>query len=262
MNEETLAKKSLGQHWLNDQAALKEIVDTAKITDKDVVLEIGPGTGSLTSHLVKKAKNVIAVELDEQLANKLSAEQNGPNLQIIAGDILRFDLTTLPAGYKVVANIPYYLTSHLIRVLSETPNPPAMAVLLVQKEVAERVAAKPGKMSLLSASAQFYWNVTTGQIVPARLFTPPPKVDSQILIMNRRVEPLFDVDTKAFFRIIKAGFSNRRKTILNSLAGGLDQSKQAVLADLEAASISPKSRPQELSLPDWHKLYLRLGARK
>jgi 16S rRNA (adenine1518-N6/adenine1519-N6)-dimethyltransferase len=155
----------------------------------------------------------------------------------------------------VVANIPYYLTSNLIRVLSESINPPAEVALLVQKEVAERVAAKPGDMSVLSVTAQFYWEVTLGQVVPARLFTPPPKVDSQILILKRRPKPLFEVDTKGLFRLVKAGFNNRRKTLLNSLSGGLQKPKDEISTMLESAGIKPTARPQELSLEQWYELY-------
>jgi 16S rRNA (adenine1518-N6/adenine1519-N6)-dimethyltransferase len=164
----------------------------------------------------------------------------------------------LPSAYKIVANIPYYLTSNLIRVISETPNPPQIAVLLVQKEVAERVAAKPGAMSLLSVTAQFYWQVSLGEIVPAELFEPPPKVDSQILIMERRSESLFpEVDPKIFFRLAKAGFSQRRKTLLNTLSSGLHLSRDEVQRLLEIANVEPNRRAQTLSLDEWHKIYTK-----
>lgn len=250
------AKKSLGQHWLTDDHALEAMCQSAEVGQDDVVLEIGPGVGTLTEKLLDNAKEVIAVEFDGLLARQLEIRMKRDNLRVIEQDILSFDLTSLPPDYKLVANIPYYLTSNLIRTLSESSNRPTIATILVQKEVAERVAAGPGSMSLLSVSAQFYWDVSTGLVVPAKLFTPPPKVDSQILIMRRRDEPMFpDVDTKQFFRIVKAGFSNRRKTLHNSLAGGLQQSKQGALEILEAAGVNPKSRPQELSLNEWYKLY-------
>lgn len=172
------------------------------------------------------------------------------------GDIRTYDFGKPASDYKVVANIPYYLTSHLIRSISESYNPPAMAVLLVQKEVAERVAANPGNMSLLSITAQFYWEVSLDRVVPAELFTPPPKVDSQILILKRRKTLLFpDVEPKQFFRLIKAGFSARRKTLLNSLSGGLRIDKTKAGELLEAAGIDPQLRPQSLALPRWHELY-------
>ncbi len=251
-----IAKKSLGQHWLNDDQALQAIVDAGEINLDDTVLEIGPGTGVLTKKLVKEAGEVLAVELDENLAMELQSWVPAKNLTVVQQDILKFDLTTLPLGYKVVANIPYYLTSHLIRLLSESPNPPKAVVLLVQKEVAERVVAAPGSMSMLSVSAQFYWDIQLSRTVSAKLFTPPPKIDSQILIMAARPAPLFpNVDTKAFFRIVKAGFSNRRKTLLNSLTAGLHLKKQDVTDILKKANVKANLRPQELSLNDWYRLY-------
>jgi 16S rRNA (adenine1518-N6/adenine1519-N6)-dimethyltransferase len=253
---EPLAKKSLGQHWLHDKAALADIAGSAKLTSDDTVLEIGPGLGSLTELLVKKAGHVIAVELDEKLAVGLTKRLSADNLTVIGQDILKFDFGSLPAGYKIVANIPYYLTGKLLRVLSETSNPPAAAVLLVQKEVAERVTAQPGRMSILSTTTQFYWQVSLGQLVPAKLFTPPPKVDSQVLILRRRPAPLFpDMDTKKFFQLVKAGFAQRRKTLLNNLGSGLHLSREQVQAACESAAIDPGRRAQTLNLAEWHALY-------
>jgi 16S rRNA (adenine1518-N6/adenine1519-N6)-dimethyltransferase len=163
-------------------------------------------------------------------------------------------------GYKVVANIPYYLTSNLVRVLSESSNPPACAVLLVQKEVAERLAAKAGQMSILSVTAQYYWEVSLGRLVPAELFTPPPKVDSQIVIMLARPTPLFpDVDAKQFFRLVKAGFGERRKTLRNSLSGGLGIDKFQCEQLLQSAEIDSNLRAQNLTLEQWRKLYFAIN---
>ncbi len=255
MTDTPHAKKSLGQHWLYDTDSLRTMCDAAEVSDKDTVLEIGPGLGTLTELLVQRAGNVVAVEFDAALAQSLPAKIASHNLKIVHQDILKFNLTTLPASYKVVANIPYYLTSNLIRVLSESSNPPSMAVLLVQKEVAERVAAEPGDMSLLSVTAQFYWEVSLGRIVKAELFTPPPKVDSQILIMNHRQEQLFtDVDPKRFFSIVRAGFSQRRKTLLNSLSAGLQLDKEVLREMLTEADIEPGDRAQNLPLEAWHRL--------
>ncbi len=259
MNKLPYAKKSLGQHWLTDPETLQAIVDAADVTLIDTVLEIGPGGGTLTRLLTEQADQVVAVEFDQLLAATLPGKVPAANLTIVHQDILKFDLTTMPSGYKVVANIPYYLTSNLIRTLSESTNPPVTAVLLIQKEVAERVAAAPGSMSLLSVSAQFYWDVSLASIVPARMFTPAPKVDSQILILHRREVLPFPVEEKLFFRLVKAGFSNRRKTLLNSLSGGLGKTKTEISAILVAANLNPQSRPQELSLEDWHNLYQQLG---
>jgi 16S rRNA (adenine1518-N6/adenine1519-N6)-dimethyltransferase len=256
MTEDITAKKSLGQHWLNDQASLLAMCEAANVTKVDTILEIGPGQGSLTRLLVEKAKKVIAVELDELLANRLSQSVPADNLEVIQADIMTFDFTSLPESYKVVANIPYYITSNLIRNLSEVANRPSIAVLLVQQEVAERADAKPGDMSLLSVSAQFYWEVSLGRIVPAKLFSPPPKVDSMILLLKNRPKLLFNVvDTRDFFRLPKAGFAQRRKTLLNSLSAGLQLAKEEVESICQKASIESSRRAQTLSLDEWYKLY-------
>lgn len=247
--------KSLGQHWLSDHDVLADIVAAADVTADDTVLEIGPGPGTLTKHLVALAGQVVAVEFDQKLALELPTRVKANNLQVVQSDILRFDLTKLPSDYVVVANIPYYLTSKLVRVLSESSNQAKTVVLLVQKEVAERLAAPAGQMSLLSVSAQFYWRVELDSVVPAALFTPPPKVDSQVVVMQRIDGGRFSVDQSVFFRLVKAGFSARRKTLQNSLAGGLRISREAAGELLEAADLSPTARPQELSLDDWYRLY-------
>ncbi len=256
------AKKSLGQHWLTDFTSLSAMCDAAEITEADTVLEIGPGLGTLTELLVEGARDVVAVEFDEKLAAELPGRVPAGNLKVVTNDILSFDLTSLPADYKLVANIPYYLTSNLIRVISESSNRPTHAALLVQKEVAQRVAAKPGAMSLLSVTAQYYWEASVDLLVPAKLFTPPPKVDSQILVLKRRDQTLFPgTNPKQFFRLVKAGYTNRRKTLLNSLSGGLQLDKPTVSALLAAAELKPTARPQELSLDEWHRLYLLVAAR-
>jgi 16S rRNA (adenine1518-N6/adenine1519-N6)-dimethyltransferase len=250
-------KKSLGQHWLTDEVSIKAIAAAGELSKSDTVLEVGPGLGSLTRELVKTASSVIAVELDELLAEKLPSAVKADNLKLVKGSILEFDTTSLPQGYKVVANIPYYLTSNLLRVLSESPNPPARMVLLVQKEVAERVAAQPGQMSLLSVSVQLYYEPSLGLVVPSELFTPPPKIDSQVVILKLRPKPLFkDLDSKLYFRIVKAGFAGRRKKLRGSLAAGLGKSKTEADKLLDEAGISGDLRAQNLSLNDWHKLYI------
>lgn len=260
MSESQTPKKSLGQHWLYDQESLEAMCTAAKVNQDDVILEIGPGLGTLTKLLVSKAKQVTAVEFDETLAARLPQTLKAKNLAVVSQDILGFDFTQMPADYKVVANIPYYLTSHLIRVISETPNPPQTAVLLIQKEVAERVVARPGDMSLLSVTAQFYWEASLDEQVPARLFTPPPKVDSQILVLNRIPEQAIkEADTKNFFRTVKAGFSQRRKTLLNSLSAGLNLTKEQTKTACQKANIDPTARAQTLSLDDWHRLHQALN---
>jgi 16S rRNA (adenine1518-N6/adenine1519-N6)-dimethyltransferase len=249
-------KKKLGQHWLHDQASLSAMADLAQVGAKDFVLEVGPGLGTLTEVLLQRGANVVAVEYDQELYELIKKElKNAEQLEVVHQDILRFDLAQLPPGYKVVANIPYYLTSKLVRVLSESDNPPQSVTLLIQKEVAERLAAGPGEMSLLSVTAQMYFESRLGPVVPAGLFTPPPKVDSQIIHLNRRQQPLFgSADSKSLFRLVKAGFSNRRKTLLNSLSGGLQLPKEETKALLEKADINPQNRAQDLSLEDWLRL--------
>lgn len=250
-------KKSLGQHWLKSKKALNAVCDAARLTKKDIVLEIGPGPGTLTKYLVEKARKVVAVELDEHLAQALPKKIKSRKLKVEQSDILQFDLAKLAPGYKVVANIPYYLTSNLLRVLSESVNPPQMIVLLVQKEVAERVVAQPGQMSVLAVSVQLFYQVKLGEVIEAKLFKPPPKVDSQILILTKHPEPLFDdLDNKAYFRVVKAGFSARRKKLRSSLSGGLGVGKKEMDVILEQAGVDGDLRAQNLSLEDWHKIML------
>lgn len=253
MNE--LPKKSLGQHWLKDESVLEAICGTAEINSNDVVLEIGPGQGALTKYLVKQAKQVVAIELDDNLAVLLKNKYTAENLTVINQDILKFDFSELPTDYKIVANIPYYLTSHLFRVLSESSNPPVSAVILVQKEVAERICAAPGQMSLLAVSIQLYFETSLGLVVPADAFEPPPKIYSQVIKLKWRKKSLFDqLNHKEFFKIVKSGFSARRKKLRSSLSGGLAMDKAATDKLLEEAGVNGELRAQNLSLQDWYKL--------
>lgn len=249
-------KKSLGQHWLFDEPSLEAMLKAGEVTNTDTVLEVGPGLGPLTKKLCTVADSVVAVELDDILAAGLAAKVAAPNLRVVHQSILDFDTSSLPADYKVIANIPYYLTSNLIRRLLESDNPPSVMVLLVQKEVAERVAAEPGAMGILSVATQFYAEVTLKELVQAELFTPPPKVDSQILQLRRRAQPLFtDVDTASFFTVVRAGFSEKRKKLRSSLSGGLHLAKGDCDTLLQQAGINSDARAQELNLQQWHDLY-------
>ncbi len=251
--------KSLGQHWLRDRDILRDIANEAQLTERDTVLEIGPGLGTLTSELLRQAGGVVAVEFDADLARKLPGQFPGTNLTVVNEDILHFNLDVLPANYKVVANVPYYITSKIVERLMTAKNKPSIAVLLVQKEVAERMAATPGDMSILAIATQVYANVHMGNIVPAEFFTPPPKVDSAVVVMERREHPLITVeDEQRFFRIIKAGFSAKRKKLRSSLAGGLALSKIETEALLVQADISPDNRAEDLSIDDWKRLMERL----
>lgn len=244
--------KSLGQHWLRDRLTLEHIAECADLNANDTVLEIGPGLGTLTSELLRRSKSVVAVEFDSELARKLPGQFPGKDLTVVHSDILSFDLSTMPAGYKVVANVPYYITSKIVQMLMTADNKPAVTVLLIQKEVAERLAAEPGDMSILAISAQIYARVSLGDVVPAELFTPPPKVASQVVILKTRPQPLVaGADEKDFFRVVKAGFSAKRKKLRSSLAGGLGESKTVVEQYLEEAAINPDARAEDLSLDQW-----------
>lgn len=248
-------KKSLGQHWLKDRDVLANIADEAGITAEDTVLEIGPGLGTLTSELLRRARNVVAVELDGDLARKLPGQFPGKALEVVNQDILTFDLRALPEKYVVVANVPYYITSKIVQLLTTAVNKPRTIVLLIQKEVAERMAAEPGDMSILAVSSQVYAMVRLGDVVPAELFTPPPKVDSQVVILEMRPTPQVSPEQeKHFFRMVKAGFSAKRKKLRSSIASGLHISKQEAEQLLKEASISPEDRAEELSIDDWVRL--------
>ena len=256
-------KKSLGQHWLHDEEVLESMCDGAGAVSSSIVLEIGPGLGTLTSHLLRRGCKVEALEFDHDLAENLVSNTAkifgegfpADRLSVIEGDIRTFNFDHMPEGYVVCANIPYYLTSNLIRLLCDTKNKPEQVALLMQKEVAERIAADGGKMGLISCIAQFYFECHLSDIVPARLFTPPPKVDSQILVMVRRSEPMYDVDTKVFFRLMKAGFSEKRKTLRNALSGGLSITKDQAVSLLNKSEIDPMRRGETLNLEEWKRIY-------
>lgn len=254
-------KKSLGQHWLHDLASLEAMAEAAEVKMGDAVLEIGPGLGTLTEVLLDQGAEVTALEFDQELIPGLEARfrdyQSG-RFWLEEGDVRTYDFSNMPEGYKVVANIPYYLTANLMRILTDPKTSrPAAAALLMQKEVAERIAAEPGDMSVLAVAAQFYYEVSLGREVPAMLFTPPPKVDSRILILKSRPEPLFpDVEPAKFFRLAKAGFSQRRKTLLNSLSAGMQLDKVQVKLICESVDVDPGRRAQTLSLEEWYNIYL------
>lgn len=254
---EYVPKKSLGQHWLHDDATLDAIVAAARIVSTDTVVEIGPGLGTLTAKLLATDATVIAIEFDESLLGGLRAKYaNRPNFQLVHEDILKFNFSNLPKDYKIVANIPYYLTSQLLRILSDTANKPALADLLMQKEVTERVCAIPPQMSILSVAIQLEYAASKGIFVPAHLFTPPPKVDSLVLHLERLSGSQVEETKKhEFMRLVKAGFSAKRKTLRNTISSGEHISKQQAEDVLKAANIMPERRAQTLSINDWKRLY-------
>jgi len=256
--------KSLGQNFLIDPQALQCVVEAAGIHPQAAVLEIGPGLGSLTRLLAERARHVVAVELDASLIPVLvEVLASWTNVRLVQGDILTLNPSALmseadrPAlpDYLVVANIPYYITSALIRHLLETPSPPYEVVLTVQREVAERICAKPDDMSLLALSVQVYGNPRIAAHIPADAFYPTPKVDSAVVRIDLYPQPLIPkARLPLFFRLAKAGFSQRRKTLRNALSAGMHWPPVETGARLATAGIDAKRRAETLSLEEWAKL--------
>jgi 16S rRNA (adenine1518-N6/adenine1519-N6)-dimethyltransferase len=250
--------RSLGQNFLVDGAALREVVDAARLTSQDFILEIGAGLGSLTRLLAVKVGRVVAVEIDRQLLPVLKTVVAAfSNVIVVEGDILSLNPVNLvPASdYLVVANIPYNITSALIRHLLEASKPPRCLVLTVQQEVAQRICAHPGDMSLLALSVQVYGHPEITAKIPAGAFYPPPRVDSAVIRIERYPAPLIPIDQiDSFFQLIKAGFSQKRKTLRNALSAGLRCSAPEAEALLQTAGIDPIRRAETLSLDEWRKL--------
>jgi 16S rRNA (adenine1518-N6/adenine1519-N6)-dimethyltransferase len=255
--------KSLGQNFLTDERAQGKIVTAAQLTPADVVLEVGPGLGHLTRLLARQAGRVVAVELDSRLAPILHDRLDGyENVELIQGDILKLslDLFLSSPDYKVVANLPYYITSAVLQHFLEGEPPPSRMVVTVQQEVAQRIVARPGDMSLLAVSVQLYGRPQIVARIKAGAFYPRPEVDSAVVRVDRHPTLPVDVpDTAAFFAIVKAGFAQRRKQLRNSLADGLDRPQTEAVAALEAAGIDPRRRPETLSLQEWAALTRQLS---
>ena len=249
--------KRLGQNFLLDKKVLKKIVKSAELSKKEIVVEIGPGIGNLTKELAKKAKKVIAIEKDKRMVEILKKElKNLDNVEIIEGDArekIEEIAKKIGKNYKIVANIPYYLTSFLIRKILELKNKPKLIVLMVQKEVAQRICAKPPKMNLLAVSVQFFSKAKIISFVPKNCFWPRPKVDSAILeIQPKEQLPLRNLEV--FFKIVKKGFSHKRKQLINNLAKGLGIEKSKVRRWLLKSQIDPKKRAEQLKIEDWINL--------
>jgi len=273
-------KKGLGQNFLVDPAHRARIVAAAELTRDDTVLEIGPGPGVLTELIAEQAGRVIAVELDDRLIPLLRNRfANQPHVSIVHADILKVDAGALMlearswrlethgaqpsassnqlpvSSYKVIANLPYYLTSAVIRQLLESTPPPERLVLTVQREVAERMVAAPPEMSLLALGVQFYCTGQIAEKIPAGAFYPVPKVDSAVVRLDRRVESVVSgVTSEAFFRVAKAGFSQPRKQLRNSLAAGLSRPPVEVEAWLSSVGIDPRRRAETLTIEEWGAL--------
>ncbi len=263
-------RKRLGQNFLTDHRVLKQILATAEISSEDNVLEIGAGLGILTEALAERARRVVAVEVDEELVAILRARlESLPNVEVVLGDILALDIanlmregsTAVATPYKVVANIPYYITSAVLRHILEASARPRLMVLMVQKEVAQRIVAAPGQMSLLAVSVQFYGLPRLVARVPASAFYPAPKVDSAIVRIDPQQQlPIEDGEIAAFFEIVRAGFAQRRKQLRNALVRGLSLPREDVSRAMGRAGIEERRRAQSLSLADWVALYRALNA--
>ena len=252
------AHKGLGQNFLQDPLALERIVEAAEIQPTDTVLEIGPGLGSLTRYLAASAKEVVAVELDVNLLAPLKSILSPyDNVRIIHGDILKLSPGAVidKSNYVVVANIPYYITSAVIRHLLESDKKPRRIVLTVQREVAQRICAKPGDMSLLALSVQVYGRPRIAARIPAGAFFPAPKVDSAVLSVDIYPTPMIQPELlNSFFRLIKAGFSQKRKTLRNALASGLHILPSQAEDLLTDANIDPQRRAETLRIEEWENL--------
>jgi len=260
-------RKSLGQHFLIDEAVLERILSAAELSPGDIVVEIGPGLGILTEGLGKQGARVIAVELDAKLVALLRKRLAGfLDVKIVHADILKLTprqllQDNLPAsdlarGYKVIANLPYYITSPVLSHFLEAQPRPSEMVVMVQKEVGEAIAAAPGKMRLLSVKVQYYSKPAIVSYVPAASFYPPPKVDSVILRLDVYSQlPIEVSDVAGFFDIVMHGFSAPRKQLRNSLAHSLEMPPSQVASLLEKAGIEAKRRAETLSLEEWRELW-------
>lgn len=251
-------RKSLGQNFLLDPEILSQIVKSAEVTPQTEVLEIGAGLGSLTLTLAGTANHVVAVELDNALIPALTeAVGSNDRVQVVQGDILKIQMAelNLQPGYFVVANIPYYITSAVIRHLLEAPIRPARIILTIQREVAERICAKPGDMSLLALSVQVYGSPSICGRLPAGAFYPPPNVDLAVVRIDLFPEPIIPLDRiDLFFKLIKAGFSQKRKMLRNSLSAGLHIPAEKIAVLLSSAGIDPMRRAETLSISEWDAL--------
>lgn len=253
--------RSKGQNFLINEKIYDEIVEAAEITKEDTVLEVGPGLGFLTARLAKAAKQVIAVELDDKLANFLQIgldSQEVENVTIVNQDVLKFNPTDLPKDYKVVANLPYNITSIFLRTFLNQRNRPKSLVLMLQKEVAERLVAGPGDMSMLSLSVQFFGDIKIVREVKAGNFWPEPKIDSAVIkitLDNSKRGDINPEEEKAFFRLAKFGFSAKRKMLKNNLASGLKISNLEAEKLLSEAGLDKQVRAEDLGVSDWQKLF-------
>lgn len=263
-------KKYLGQNFLSNPRILGKIADAAELTKDDIVLEIGPGTGNLTKILAERAGKVIAIEKDARLIPLLKSDfHNVRNIEIIEADILKLDMTKAPFAqeggdvqraplrYKVVGNIPYYITSHLLRTIFESWPQPQIIVLTIQKEVAQRIVSRPPRMSILAVSVQFYADAKIVDYISKGSFRPVPKVDSAIIRLNPKTLNFKPEEIVNFFGIVRLGFSSKRKKLLNNLTGKFDKiSLGKIFTEI---NLNPNTRAEELSVEIWQKLAKKLS---
>ncbi|GAB4482744.1 MAG: 16S rRNA (adenine(1518)-N(6)/adenine(1519)-N(6)) -dimethyltransferase RsmA [Anaerolineae bacterium] len=254
-------KKSLGQNFMVEPAALERIVDAADLAPDDVVLEIGAGLGALTDLLARRARRVVALEVDDRVLPFLRQRYaDDPHVSIVRQDILEADIAGLlgpdVARYKVVANVPYYITSAILRHLLESPHPPRLLVITMQREVAQRITAGPGDMSLLAVSVQFYGAPRIVARLKPGVFYPPPNVQSAVVCITPHAQPyLPPAEWADFFHMVRAGFSQKRKQLKNCLSAGLTMPIEQAAAWLERAGIDPRRRAETLSIAEWLALY-------
>jgi len=256
----TRAKKALGQNFLIDQVVLQTIISAADLTKSDTVIEVGPGLGILTEELAKKAGIVIAVELDEKLSSQLERKLTSlPNLTVINSDILKTDISDLLKGhdnYKVVANIPYYITSPILHYFLESPVKPSMMIVMMQKEVGEAIVAEPGNLTMLAISVQVFSLPRLISYVAPQSFYPQPRVESVIIRFDILPEPSVKVkDINMFLSFVKCGFKSPRKQLHNSLAQGLGKAPGEISPLLDKANIDSQRRAETITLDEWQNLY-------
>jgi 16S rRNA (adenine1518-N6/adenine1519-N6)-dimethyltransferase len=275
---ELKARKSLGQHFLINSGVLKKITAAADLSPSDIVIEIGPGPGVLTAELVKQAGYVIAVEVDNSMVDLLKQTfYASDNLSLIAGDVLDIEPQDLiqhekdrfpehlktVTDYKLVANLPYYITQPIIRHFCEAAIRPRSLVIMVQKEVAKNIVALPGDLSIMAISVQYFGKPQIIDYVPAANFYPAPRVDSAILKIEMYDRPIVEVTSeKNFFKTVKAGFSSARKQVANSLSHGLDIPKAEVISLMQTAGVEPQKRAEMLTLSEWARLEKVFAERK
>jgi 16S rRNA (adenine1518-N6/adenine1519-N6)-dimethyltransferase len=248
--------KRLGQNFLIDKTAIKKIIEAVNLNSNDIVLEIGPGSGALTKELAQKAKKVIAIEKDNKMIEILKETLKGfGNVEVIQEDVRKIQIPKLKIqNYKLVGNLPFYLTAPVIRQFLEAKNPAEEMILVVQKEVGQRICAKPPEMSILAVSVQFYAKPKIISYISKRAFWPSPKVDSAIIKISKKPSPSFQISRDLFFKIVKAGFSQPRKQLINNLSRGLNIERKKAEKWLLENKIQPSRRAETLNVEEWINL--------